>query len=200
MDSEPTLLTLLPELAEFYKDLYPIPSGTLLHNTISLIISQQIKFSQGRLIRKKLYNLLNSLSSDSSQHDHILKGLTQQDWVKLGLPSNKIQCIIEVATIPNLTIESLINIKGIGPWTIKALKILMDSDPNVFLNEDLWIRKRMSELCNSKKVLTPFELTHISNKIPTTNLTQISRFLWRLKPEGVVNLLNGRELTRQDFI
>lgn len=198
------ILEQLGQLAEHYKDLYPIPCGTLLQNTISLIVSQQVKFSQGRVIRKRLYELIDAktskTSSGSTDTDTILRSLTHKDWKDLGLTPNKISTILEITSMSNLSVDNLDHIKGIGPWTIKALKVLTNSDPNVFLSEDLWIRKRFSELVGTR-TLSSKELDEMmGNSDTNSNLTQVSRFLWRLKPENVQKLVQSQELSREDFV
>lgn len=198
------LLTKISEIAEQVKELYPIPQNTVLHTTINLIISQKIRFSSGRQIRQNVYQLINS-KSDHGDHDQILRECTYDEWKTCGVPKAKIDTILEVCKVSPLTFESLAKIKGVGPWTIKALMIMTGTGTsagreNVLLSEDLYIRKRISELCGLTSVLSSKDVENISKKYCWTNLTQVSKFFWRIKPEGITTLLDGKELTRDHFV
>ena len=90
------------------------------------------------------------------------------------------------------------NIKGIGNWTIKGLQIMNNLNDNVFLYEDYWIRQRLSELVKSIKILTQSECKNLYKN--NNNLTNISKFLWRINKKGTSKILSGLELTRDDFV
>jgi 3-methyladenine DNA glycosylase/8-oxoguanine DNA glycosylase len=175
-----------------------LPQKSLFHNTISLLTSQKIKFSESRNIRKKLYELNQEQNEYSIK---IFENLTNKDFIKCGISNNIIEIIknvIELEKNKLLTIEKLENLKGIGPWTIKSLKIMNNFDNNIFLYEDYWIRQRLSELVKSNKILTQSECKKIF--INSTNCSEISMFLWRIKKSGTFQIINNLELTKDNFL
>lgn len=176
-----------------------IPQKSLFHNTISLLTSQKIKFSESRNIRKNLYKL-NQYNDEFSIN--IFKNLTNDDFLNCGLSSNIIEVIKKVIDLELnniLTIETLQNIKGIGIWTIKSLKIMNNLDDNVILYEDYWIRQRLSELVKSNKILTQSECKKLFTG-SSTNLSEISKFLWRITKNGTHKIINNLELSKNDFL
>jgi hypothetical protein len=117
------------------------------------------------------------------------------------MPKNKIAIITNIIRnigdeewnmdFDNLLIK-LEKINGIGPWTISALKIMFHSNkyPNIFLTSDKWIESRFSEL--------NLDLKTVVKNAP--NLSNVSKFLWRIKPSGVQKLNNLQQLTADDFL
>jgi len=180
------------------KDFWTLKPKTLFHNTISLLTSQKIKFSESRAIRKKLYELNENREEYCPK---IFANLSFINFKNCGLEDNIINCMFEVIELEKsnkLTIENLENIKGIGPWTIKSLKIMNKLDDNVFLFEDYWIRQRLSEIVKSDKILTQSECKKYVNNYK--NLSDVSRFLWRINKNGTRKILNNQELERSDFV
>lgn len=171
---------------------------SLFHNTISLLTSQKIKFSESRAIRKKLYEL----NENKDEYcPNIFSNLTSTNFKNCGLADNIIESMFKVIKLEKnnaLTITNLEEIKGIGPWTIKSLKIMNNLDDNIFLYEDYWIRQRVSELLKSEKILSQANCKKLFSN--SQHLSDISRFLWRINSNGTIKMLNGEELIKNDFI
>jgi len=129
--------------------------------------------------------------------------ITDKELENIGIEPIKIKTIQNVLNLDDSDLDNFIenieDIKGIGPWTVKCLKIYFDLDDDVFLFEDLWIRKRMTELIRGDIVLTQTECNEHS-KIWKGYRTQISKFFWRIKPEGIIALLSDEELTCDHFL
>jgi 3-methyladenine DNA glycosylase/8-oxoguanine DNA glycosylase len=193
---------LTDELLNKTKEYYKLKEYPIFHQVISLIISQKISFSQGRLIRKNIFNHINEEFFTKNN----LEKINPDQFTKFGLDDAKIKIISNIINIEYKNNEDFItkisNIKGIGPWTIKSLKIMFDLkfDPseNEFLFEDLWIRKRVSELLKIEKVITQSECKNISNCIKNKRIKSI--FFWRIKPEGIKKILKNENLKREDFV
>lgn len=192
------LLQDLPTIIIPYVQFFTLPSKSLFHNLISLIISQKIRFSQSRKIRQQLYALLNTNEYTIDNLD----SLSNDTLKSVGLSDDKINCIRSILKIENLTLDKISKIKGVGPWTLKALQILTDANDDLFLSEDYYIRQRFSELIQSNKILTTKQLDNYIVKFPNWigQKTVISRFFWRIKPEGIIHLLQTLTLTRDDFL
>lgn len=154
------------------------------HAVISCILSQKIKFTQSRAIRKKLYSQLGSFIITR-------EGLEKINLDQLGI-EHPVQLIIkEVMQLQSLDFDLLSQIKGIGPWTIKAVKIMTYSDEEIALYEDGYIIKNLV-LYGYKGSIKDF-----FNQYKQKSL--ISRFLWRIKPQGIIKIKKGTDLLREDF-
>ena len=189
---------ILNEYMNKTKEFWTLKPKTLFHNAISLLTSQKIKFSESRAIRKKLYELNENREEYCPKIFSVLK---YSNFKNCGLEDNIINCmfkVIELEKANNLTIDNLQQIKGIGPWTIKSLKIMNNLDDDIFLYEDYWIRQRLSELVKSDKILTQCECK--KNMSGYKNLSNISKFLWRINKKGTHKILNNEELNKDDFV
>lgn len=188
------------EILEQTKQFWKINEHTIFHNTISLVISQKVSFNIGRNIRIKLFELIGS---SEFTKDNISQ-LSDCEMQNIGLDKNKIilvKLIIRINKKNNLEfLNELLNLKGIGKWTIKALQILNLNDSNIFLSEDLWIRKRLSELIGIKSVLTIKDCDNLVNFDCKINKSNLTRFLWRIKPEGIIALKNKQLLCIDHFL
>lgn len=75
---------------------------------------------------------------------------------------------------------------------------------DVFLFEDLWIRKRLSELIESDNILPIKECENMTKNF--TNKRILSLFFWRIKLEGIKFILdksqnkNICELKKEHFV
>jgi 3-methyladenine DNA glycosylase/8-oxoguanine DNA glycosylase len=183
------------QVAQDCQPFYVLPEGDLYHHLISLIIAQKIRFSVGRTIRQKLYQLVNS---DRYERTTVL-ALSDDQLRTIGLSPEKIALIRKVSEIPHLEINSLSTIKGIGPWTIGALKLLMGVEEEFFLAEDSYIRQRVAEYFSVKTLTIP-QCRALSQREWTGHQCMMSKFFWRIKPEGVVCLHTDSELQRTHFL
>lgn len=197
-------LSLIPNIANEVLPYITLKERSLFHNIISLVISQRVRFQVGRDIRNKLYELL---LSDNITIKGISK-LSDKELKKIGIEQYKIDIIRYIVMIykPELSVvellQQLCEIKGIGIWTIKSLKILNDLDNETFLSEDYYIRQRLSELVKSECILTSKECQEIASKYwDKREFTLVSKFLWRIKPEGInIILKEERKLEKHDFL
>lgn len=192
---EPTLLS----ICESTRPFWTLLKRTTYHHAISLVISQRIKFSTGRAIREKLSALLGQENGNFDAQ--AVSELSDAQLRKIGLTQAKIDCIRAIGEIEEATAESIeeAKIKGIGPWTLKALKIIDGSEPDIWLGEDYWLRQRLSELKELDHVCSLSESKKISLEWKG-NRTAISNFLWRIRSSGVQKFLRKEELNREDFI
>lgn len=174
-----------------------IPQKSFYHNAVSLITSQKIAFNKSRQIRKKLYELNNC----NDEYDYnLFNTFTREQFIECGLDDNLVTCIMtitELAINDNLNINTISNIKYVGPWTIKALKILNNLDDEQFLSEDYWIRQRVARLFN----MTTLSKKECDDKISNwTKKSLVSRFFWRILVSGIEKMQDGEKLTEEDFV
>lgn len=186
---------------------------TLFHQLISLIISQRIRFDKSRKIRQNLYIHFN-LPVGTSLTSIQIKQLTNFDFQKIGISNDKVNIIRNVLNfVPDNEWDKIIayncytvddleniftrlsNISGIGPWTISSLKIMFYSNiySNILLTSDKWISCRIAELRPELRNL-------VDQTNSTINLSELSKFLWRITPKGIEKLNCGVTLSQSDFL
>ena len=179
----------IARLANDTRDYWKFKPRSDFHCIISCIISQRIKIEDSRSILKKLYILLNE---NEFTRENICS-LTNDELLDIGITTSKLSTIRDVCKLEDITEKKLISIKGIGPWTIKAWKLMMNKKGNVILDTDKYILARCKELCNETS------LTFLNDK-DDEDKRNIINFLWRIKPEGIIKIKNQLELTRLDFL
>lgn len=207
---------------------YEIQKHTLYHDLLCLIISQRISFTVSRNIRKKLRDACKD--NEGIYDPSTIKSL---DLKSFGLSNTKIlKCIDEVTNLAiqeKLNMSTIKNIPGIGDWTYNGLIVMGHRSPDksydishcishnisydIFLYQDAWIRKRLSELLDTK--LTPRSANDLidnmcgymfSHNHVIVDKSKVSRFLWRIKDTGIKKICNESflsgsiNLTRDDFL
>ena len=163
-----------------YKEYYVQPIQSEFHCLVSLITSQRVRFSTGQKIRRQLYDLCGyplTIENIKNLDLTTIQGLTLQQI-------ETITCLINGYDYNN--------IKGIGNWTIKGMMLLRQLDPHINLYEDKYICKRVIEYIGQD----------CKQFIQQANDEQsdVSYFLWRIKPQGITKVKNNLCLDRDDFI
>ena len=150
------------------------------------VIGQRIRFERAREIRRQL-----------GTGEWTLEQLMEAPWSTFHLSTTTIATI---RTILGLAKQSKLetnweSIKGVGRWTVKAVKLIRNDDPTIWLWEDKWVIQRMRDYlqCPSGDVKTWMALYP---GVPR----DASMFFWRIRPEGIVHIHQGKDLTRDDFL
>ena len=198
-----SLIDIINETQSFWDVLPPKP---LFHAAISQFVTKRVRFSQSRLIRRKMYVLLG----DPYDVNILRNNITDNDLKAIGLSSDQIVSIREIANLPDpLTLESLSTIRGVGPWVLKSTQLLTETDQeNIYLEEDFWIRSRLGECFNLNKVPTICQarkllLNNVDSSGLSSSGSKITRFLWRIKPSGTLKIAkygHNAKLNKDDFI
>lgn len=182
------------------KEYYKLKQYNIFHQTISLIISQKISFASSKKIRSELFK---NISPDNEFTRENISKISKSKMFDIGIDENKYDVILTIINLGDCDdddwINQISNIKGIGPWTIKCLEIMFDISNDLFLYEDLWIRKRLSELISSDVILSKKECNQISLHWKGYR-TNVSKFFWRIKPEGITAFKNGENLDENHFL
>lgn len=173
------------------------PERSLIHNAISCVISMRIPFKKSREIRQKIYTSIGKEGKVEITKDNFK--FKDKTLISYGLSNEQVRIIREILNNDINTIKDLTKIKGIGIWTLKAIKILMNVDPDISLEQDYYIRNNLTLLYGYKKVMTETETKKILQTWKGYR-TQISYMLWRLKPEGILKILAEQKLNKYDFI
>ena len=182
------------------KEYYKLKQYNIFHQTISLILSQKISFVMSRKIRSNIFDMISPNKEFTKEN---ISNIKKSKMISIGIDEDKYRVILNVMNTNECETNDWINkmskIKGIGPWTIKCLKIMFDVGNDLFLCEDLWIRKRLSELVLSDDVMSQKKCNEIS-LCWKGHRTNVSKFLWRIKPEGILALKNGDDLNKNHFL
>lgn len=188
------ILSVIYNTVEYWK----LPVKSQFHHCIAQYVTKMVKFTESQKIRRNLYLLLGDPYSQN-----VFNNCLDQDLSKCGLNFEQIttlrtisNIIKEEDTLDN-NLSRLQLIKGVGVWTIKSIRLMFGND-NIFLYEDSYIRNRLAELYNMKS-LNQSEAKQIGlawNQYQNI----LSKFLWRIKKEGIQKLTMQIPLTREDFL
>lgn len=209
-------LTIL-RLSSETKNFWSIKLRGLYHDTISLILSQRIRFKQSRKIRQEIYK---KLDGDIITYDNIRN---ISDFLKtLGISDNILTLIFSIPNIENIDhedintqkelfksyIDEIWKLKGVGIWTINSLRIMYShlctkEYKNCYHYNDKYINKNISELLNMR--LDEDDIKYIFENYFSSHKRRITMFFWRIKKESVskiIKIANNQSitLTADDFV
>ena len=157
------------------------------HALVNSIIGQQISVSAANSMKNKLFALKRNITPRT------IKNLKKNDLKKCGLSKQKILYINNIADFflqnkefvnqlnkaSDLEIrEKLIEIKGIGNWTIDMFLIFSLGHSNIAPRGDLGFNKAISKLYNKKLPLSDKYLLKIY-KLWTPYNSMATWYLWR---------------------
>lgn len=125
---------------------------------IGLIIGQKIRFHTARKMRGKLYT---EIGSNNFNPQEILN-ISEVQWQKIGVGKTQKEKILNVANyfydknkdVKNINKEDILNlleIKGIGKWTIITLLIEYGLDLDLFTTLDKHTNNQLKKYFNIEK-------------------------------------------------
>ena len=129
-------------------------NGNIFHALINSIIGQQISVSAANSMKKKLFSLKRDITPRT------IKNIKKTDFKKCGLSKQKILYINNIADFflenkkftneihkleDQYIREKLIEIKGIGNWTVDMFLIFTHGSSNIFPTGDLGFIKAISK-------------------------------------------------------
>ncbi len=177
----------LKNLIKSFPNEYLSLNSNYFHSLINSIIGQQISVSAADSMKKKFFKLKKNITPNS-----VLKLRTAQ-LKKCGLSRQKILYIKNIAIffnnnkkfIKNISFLSedeiskkLIEIKGVGPWTIHMFLMFSYGSSNIFPLGDLGF---LNAICKNYKKKLPFkerEINFLKNKW-SPYCSQATWYLWR---------------------
>lgn len=181
-------MDVLIDYANKYYDMYKLVDYGAFHHACGCVIAQKIKFSVGRSIREKLYQLCGF---PLTREKVLKRDLSHID----GLSTEKIALLKEMAKMEE-DVDNYCKLLGFGTWSYNAVGILINKRDDINLACDKYIQKNVF-LYNGIKVQKDcfcFLETAKNNK------TKVCYLLWRLKPTSVIKLILGDDLVREDFL
>lgn len=175
-----------------YKSYWQILETGALHTALEIMIRKGLSFSLGEKI---MNNIRSAVGKEMTKKNFSMTDKKLKQW---GISSEKIKAMHKILDLPEITSQSLCSIKEGGIHLVKAFKIMAQEDDDVFLHTEYRVLQNMGILFCKEKNMTPVEAMRLS-RVWNGYKSQISMFLYSLKPEGAFKLLDNQALDQYDF-
>ena len=177
----------LKSIITFYPNEYLTINSNYFHCLLNSIIGQQISVSAATSIKKRFFSLNKNINPKNVMQ------INTKSFSKVGLSKQKISYIKNIANFflenkgflkninnySEIEIEKkLIEIKGIGPWTINMFFIFGLGKSDIFPKGDLGFLKAISISYKKKIPISENQLKKLHNKWTPYN-TIATWYLWR---------------------
>lgn len=177
----------LKKLIQTYRNEYLNLNSNYFHSLINSIIGQQISVSAADSMKTKFFKLKRNITPQT------VSKLSTIDLRKCGLSRQKILYIRNISTfflqnkkfIKNINKSSeeeiynnLIEIKGVGNWTIHMFLMFSYGSSNIFPTGDLGFLKAISKLYKVKLPISERKLKLLYKKWSPYS-SQATWYLWR---------------------
>ena len=185
----------LKKLIQTYKNEYLNLNSNYFHSLINSIIGQQISVSAADSMKTKFFKLKRNITPQS------VSKLRTTDLKKCGLSRQKILYIRNISKfflqnknfIKNINKSSeeeiynnLIEIKGVGNWTIHMFLMFSYGSSNIFPTGDLGFLKAISKLYKVQLPISERKLKLLYKKWSPYS-SQATWYLWRSLDPIAVN-------------
>ena len=177
----------LKQLIQTYKNEHLSINSNYFHSLINSIIGQQISVSAASSMKNKFFKLKKNITPNT------VLNLKNYELRKCGLSRQKILYIKNIATffnnnkkfMKNISDYSekeistkLIEIKGVGPWTIHMFLMFSFGSSNIFPIGDLGFLNAICKNYKKKLPLKDKELIYLKKKW-SPYCSQATWYLWR---------------------
>ena len=177
----------LKKLIQTYRNEYLNLNSNYFHSLINSIIGQQISVSAADSMKTKFFKLKRNITPQT------VSKLSTTDLRKCGLSRQKILYIRNISKfflqnkkfIKNINKSSeeeiynnLIEIKGVGNWTIHMFLMFSYGSSNIFPTGDLGFLKAISKLYNVQLPISEKKLKLLYKKWSPYS-SQATWYLWR---------------------
>ena len=185
----------LKKLIQTYKNEHLIINSNYYHSLINSIIGQQISVSAAESMKTKFFKLKKNITPIT------VTKLSIVDLRKCGLSRQKILYIRNISKfflqnkkfIKNISeyseeeiFKNLIEIKGVGNWTIHMFLMFSYGSSNIFPTGDLGLLKAISKLYNIPLPISERKLKLLNQKW-SPFCSQATWYLWRSLDPITVN-------------
>ena len=185
----------LKRLIQTYKNEYLNINSNYFHSLINSIIGQQISVSAADSMKTKFFKLKKNITPVT------VTNLSTVDLRKCGLSRQKILYIRNISKfflqnkkfIKNINeyseeeiYKNLIEIKGVGNWTIHMFLMFSCGSSNIFPTGDLGFLKAISKLYNIPLPISERKLKLLNQKW-SPFCSQATWYLWRSLDPITVN-------------
>ena len=177
----------LKKLIKTYKKEHLNLNNNYFHSLINSVIGQQISVSAAHSIKNKFFSIKKNITPLN------VSKIKTNDLRKCGLSRQKILYIRNISKyflenksfIKNIEkyseeeiFNSLIQIKGVGKWTIHMFLMFSYGSSNIFPIGDLGLLKAISKLYNLKLPISERKLKYLNKKWSPYS-SQATWYLWR---------------------
>jgi len=177
----------LKKLIKTYKKEHLNLNNNYFHSLINSVIGQQISVSAAHSIKNKFFSIKKNITPLN------VSKIKTNDLRKCGLSRQKILYIRNISKyflenksfIKNIEkyseveiFNSLIQIKGVGKWTIHMFLMFSYGSSNIFPIGDLGFLKAISKLYNLKLPISERKLKYLNKKWSPYS-SQATWYLWR---------------------
>jgi 3-methyladenine DNA glycosylase/8-oxoguanine DNA glycosylase len=172
---------------------------TKFHHCIAQYVTKMVKFKQSQIIRRDLYGILGDPYSQDK-----FNTCSDAELIKCGLSEEQIATLRYISSLINesedleTNLQRLSQVRGVGPWTLKSIRLMLSDDTHIFLYEDSYIRTRLAELYG----VTSLSQSQAKNIALAWCEYQsyLSKFLWRIKKSGITKIKLQMPLLKEDFL
>ena len=177
----------MKKLIKTYKNEHLHLNNNYFHSLINSIIGQQISVSAAHSIKNKFFSIKKNITPLN------VSKIKTNDLRKCGLSRQKILYIRNISKyflenksfIKNIEkyseeeiFNSLIQIKGVGKWTIHMFLMFSYGSSNIFPIGDLGLLKAISKLYNLQLPISERKLKYLNKKWSPYS-SQATWYLWR---------------------
>lgn len=194
-NSDSFLLTDLDlfKISQQTKELWILPNRSATHRAIECLIRQGMNWDNSERILNRIRASIGN--ADISKSNLTMTEKTLKRW---GLSSAKICGIYKILNMTEVNSKNLCSIKEGGSALVQLFKTLEEEDDDVWLYSEYNVLQNLGILLGRTKSLTVREAMRVGH-IWSGARSQISYFLWRLKPTGAIKIIEDEELKPWDF-
>lgn len=136
-------------------------AGSLFEAVCRAILGQQVSVVQASKLLNQLVAAYGERFTLNDQHYVLFPtpdAISRASLAELKMPGARKLALNALAAFicehPQATVDDWLSVKGIGPWTIAYAKLRGLGDPNIFLDTDLIVKKRLLALTASRESIS----------------------------------------------
>ena len=181
-------------LSEQTKQWWQAPPRTPVHRAIEILIRQNMSWENGEKIMERVRASIGE--ADISLSNLVMTDKTLKKW---GLSAEKISGIRKILSLQEITPKTLCSIKEGGIYLVQMFTVMEEE------NDDCWVYNNPNALRNLSiflgraRPLTAREAVHMSRSAFSGHRSQLSYFLYMLKTEGAIAMVNDEPLEITHF-
>lgn len=175
------------------KKYWKLPERSNLHIALYLMITMGMSYESGEKIMKKIKDTIGD--KDMSKENFVISDKTLKEW---GLSATKISGIKKILGLKEITQQSLCKVREGGIKLVKMFMVLSETKDDTSLEFCYEVRRNLSNLLGHSKILPEPDAKKLFLKWSGYK-SQIGYFLYRLKPDSAVKIVDDIELDQYDF-
>lgn len=153
-------------------------AGSLFEAVCRAILGQQVSVVQASKLLNQLVVAYGERFSLNGHHYVLFptpEAIRSASLAELKMPGARKLALTALAAFicdhPQATVDDWLSVKGIGPWTIAYAKLRGLGEPNIFLDTDLIVKKRLLALAARSASLTASDVNKNTQGADNPDLT-----------------------------